>query len=37
MLKKAQHAGLLGSANDHAEFLQDNEGLLDSVDPLDEE
>merc|ERR1711959_381653 len=24
MLKKAQHAGLLGSAKDHTEFLQDN-------------
>merc|ERR1711959_71891 len=36
MLKKAQHAGLLGSAKDHTEFLQDNEGLLDSVEPLDD-
>merc|ERR1712093_859707 len=36
MLKKAQHAGLLGSANDHKEFLQENEGLLDTVDPLED-
>merc|ERR1711977_143979 len=36
MLKKAQHAGLLGSAKDHTEFLQDNEGLLDTVDPLED-
>merc|ERR1711977_599458 len=36
MLKKAQHAGLLGSSNDHKEFLQENEGLLDTVDPLED-
>jgi len=35
MLKKAQKAGLLGSANDKDNFLQDSEGL-DIVDPLDD-
>merc|ERR1711981_1404598 len=35
MLKKAQQAGLLGTAKDNDEFLQDSEGL-DTVDPIDD-
>merc|ERR1712093_344130 len=35
MLKKAQAAGLLGTAKDNDEFLQDAEGL-DTVDPIDD-
>merc|ERR1711881_487040 len=35
MLKKAQAAGLLGTAKDNDEFLQDAEGL-DTVDPLED-